>query len=172
MTGLQGIYLIDTWTQNPDVCTAEGPSVLGSQTALYIKEETFPGLGSFVNVVDCTDLADCESMAGDEDTIHLGGWGFDQGGDESGWTNSSVSAFDSFTVDGQCEATGTDTVMTSPAEGSIRIEARTTAEVLFPRPASVTDCFDLEDDVVAAELEGQPCAQFEVVTATFDRALP
>jgi hypothetical protein len=171
MTGLQGIYVINTWTENPTACDVEGASVLGGETALYIKEENFLG-EKFVNVVPCTDIPDCESMAGDSDTIHLGNWGFQEGSDEGGWTNSWGSAFDDFDDPTQCDGTRHDDVLTAPAAGGIRLDARTSAEVLFPKPSGVTDCFDLEDDAVLAEVEGAACAELEVLTATFDRELP
>jgi hypothetical protein len=173
MTALEGIYTIDTWTENTAGCAAEGDSILESQgrTALYVKIETFV-TEKFINVNPCTDIADCESMASDGDTIHLGQWGFESGNDDDGWTNIWYAAFDNFDDETQCDGTRHEDVMRAPADGALRIEARASQTVQFAKPQGITDCWDLEDEEIE-ELVGEPaCGELEVLAATYDSDLP
>jgi hypothetical protein len=173
MTGLEGIYTIDTWTRNDTACGAEGDSILESegQTAVYIKAENLLGQ-KFVNVVLCTNIADCEAQAGDSDTIHLGQWGFVDGSDGDGWRNVWYSVFDNFTDDTLCDGTRREDVLLAPTEDGMRLEARSSETVQFAKPNGITDCWDIEDDE-AADLVGEPpCAEFEVLAATYSTTLP
>src|SRR5882762_3131982 len=119
LTDLEGVYTMDTWTDNPTSCAAEGPSVLSTMQdkALFIKEQNFLGQ-KFVNGVKCKDVAECQSKA-KQDTIFLDGWAFENGSDSSGWTGTTVFASGSDT----CTGTVTDHVMTTPVKGSIRVES-------------------------------------------------
>src|SRR5258706_13099176 len=85
LTDLEGVYTIDTWTNNTTSCAAEGPSVLATQSdkALFIKEQNFLGT-KFINGVKCKDVAECQSKS-KMDTIFLDGWSFESGSDSSGW---------------------------------------------------------------------------------------
>ena len=169
LTGLQGVYNIDTWTRNDTACGAEGASILETQgsTALYIKAETFI-TEKFVNVVPCADTADCEEMAGDDTTIYLGNWIFQDGSDDDGWQSVTYSAFDNFDDDTQCDGTRREAAMTTPAEGGLRIEARTNETIQFAKPSGVTNCFLDIDDAELEDLVGeQACVRLEVLTATF-----
>src|SRR5687768_124521 len=93
MTELEGIYEASTWTSNVDACD-EGPSVIETepQTIFYVKEENFLGI-EFLNVSFCSDRAECEMNAADDDTIHLGMWSFEEGSDDDGWTSSWFEGF-------------------------------------------------------------------------------
>lgn len=164
LTAWQGIYLLDDWTSNEASCDAEGPSILAqrSETALFVKEENIFGV-EFVNVVLCTDVADCEAMLS-EDTIFLGnGYAFESGSDGSGWTGRTVfaSGFD------ECTGSVHDHEMTSPADGVVRIETRRREAQPFPVDE---DGFCATEDAEEAA-EGQPCVSLEVVTASFTAEL-
>jgi hypothetical protein len=166
MTALGGIYTIDSWTENQDNCDSDGePSVFQSDTALYIKSESIFGT-DFVSVVTCADIAECEAQLADDD-IDLGAFFFEQGSDEEGWTESSAFAFEN--LDGMCEATGNTDVMTSPAEGMIRIETRTVNSAPYPATGPSDD--RCPEEGADAAVEGLPCEQLEVVTATFAQGL-
>lgn len=155
LTGLEGIYTITTWTENPQACDAEGPSVATSHDPLvYLKAESFFGT-DFVNIVSCADQAECESMARDEDTLHLGGFVFENGNDRDGWTSRSVVAFES---GGMCNGFVSDDTMTATGQ-VIRIEERT-RDV----PAFTGECTDEAVEERAAAL---PCNELEIITATF-----
>ncbi len=173
MTAWEGIYDIDTWTNNATACDAEGDSILDTQgaTALYVKVENFLGQ-KFVNVNTCSDVADCETMASDADTIHVGQWGFSDGSDGDGWSYNWYTAFDNFDDDTKCDGTRHETLFTSPADGAVRLEARTSVEVQFDKPDGVTNCFDLEDEDLEGPVGDPACGRFEVVTATFNEDLP
>jgi hypothetical protein len=173
MTGLQGIYTIDSWTHNDTACDVEGDSILESkgQTALYVKVETFI-TAKFVNVVPCTDTAECEEMAGDSDTIHLGQWGFDEGSDGNGWRNVWYSAFEDFDDDTQCDGTRHEDQLLEPADGSLRVETRSSQTVQFAKPGGISDCFDIEDNDLEDLVGEPPCNELEVLAATFAGGLP
>jgi len=158
LSDLEGVYTLDTWTQNTTACT-EGPSVLDqmSDKALFVKEENFLG-EKFLNAVHCADAADCQAKAA-EDTIFLDGYAFESGSDDKGWTGQTIFASGTDTCSGQV----IDHVMTAPADGTLRIESQTRNSLPFNKDA---DGFCNTDDAKKAA-EGQPCAELEVVTATF-----
>jgi len=159
-TSFEGIYRVETWTQNRMACDAEGPSVAMSHEPLfYVKNESFLG-SKFVNVNSCLDIATCSSEANDADTIHIGSFAFEQGNDSSGWSTRSAFAFD---VQGQCQGGVTETKMTI-SQTSIRIEQKHVEAVPFPPVAGEDECPDAKVEEAAA---GQPCDELEVVTATF-----
>jgi hypothetical protein len=161
LSDLEGVYTIDTWTNNPAGCGAEGPSVLSTMPdkALFLKEANFLG-EKFLNGVTCKDVADCQSKA-KEDTIFLGsGWAFESGDDTSGWKGTTTFASGTDT----CSGTVTDHVMTSPAKGTLRIESSSRMSKPFNKDS---EGFCNTDDAKKAA-EGQPCMTFEVVTATFN----
>jgi hypothetical protein len=163
LTDLEGVYTIDTWTQNSTACDVEGPSVAAiNDPNFYIKIENFLG-HEFVNVVECADVATCAAEAGDDETLHLGGWAFEDGSDDDGWRETTAFAFD---MNGTCTGSVRDTVMTSPASNTVRIESR--ERDTQPFPATGGDCSD-EDTLAAAE--GQPCTTFEVTTATYTQGI-
>lgn len=159
-TSFEGIYRVETWTDNLTGCAAEGPSVTqGRDPLFYTKNEDFFG-ETFVNVKSCEDIATCKAEANDGDTIHIGMFGFEQGSDSAGWTTHSAFAF---SVQGQCEGGVTDSKLTITAT-SFRIEAKHVEAVPFPAGTGDDECPDEKVEQAAA---GQPCDGLEVVTATF-----
>ncbi|HTM21628.1 MAG TPA: hypothetical protein VL172_14000 [Kofleriaceae bacterium] len=170
MSGLTGVYDINSWTDNPTACDVEGPASGNTETALYVKEENFIGT-KFLNVNACTDVAECETLAADDDTINIGNWGFTDGNDDDGWVDSNAYAFTNFDDPTKCDATGSETIMTSPAEGMLRIERRTTHSA-EPYPATGPNDDPCPDAGAEAAVQGQPCDSLEVVTATFNEPLP
>jgi len=173
MTGLQGIYTIDSWTRNDTACASEGASILETQgeTALYVKVETFV-TEKFINVVPCADIADCQSMAGDSGTIHLGQWGFQKGGDDDGWVNVWYSVFDNFNDNTMCDGTRHEDRLLSPAEGGLRVEARSSQTIQFAKPNGINDCFDIDDSAEPGLVGEPPCEEYEALGATYDSPLP
>lgn len=159
-TSFEGIYRVDTWTQNLMACDAEGPSVASTREPLfYVKNENFLGQ-RFVNVNGCDDVTICSTDANDEDTIHIGSFAFEEGSDSGGWSTRSAFAFD---VQGQCQGGVTETKMTI-SKTSFRIEQKHFEAVPFPPVAGEDEC---PDDKVEAAIAGQPCDELEIVTATF-----
>jgi hypothetical protein len=162
-TSFEGIFKVDTWTQNRMTCDAEGPSVATMHEPLfYVKNENFLGQ-TFVNVNSCVDVATCKSEANDKDTIHIGSFGFEEGSDGSGWTTHSAFAFE---VQGSCDGSVTDTKM-SITKTTIRIEQRRVDALPFPPSTGEDEC---PEDKVEMAAQGQPCKELEVVTATFDQS--
>jgi hypothetical protein len=162
-TSFEGIFKVDTWTQNRMACDVEGPSVVANHEPLfYVKNESFLGQ-SFVNVNGCEDVTICKTEANDKDTIHIGSFAFEEGSDSEGWTTHSAFAFE---VQGSCDGSVTDTTMTI-TKTSIRIEQRRVDALPFPPSTGEDEC---PDDKVEMAAMGQPCKELEVVTATFDQA--
>jgi hypothetical protein len=166
-SALQGIYQASTWTSNELGCDAEGPSVLETQaeTIFYVKEENFLGI-EFLNVSFCSDLADCETMAADDDTIYVGRWGFEDGSDAGGWTTSWFEGFPD--ENDVCQGLFARAGMTGVEGESVRVEVRRSQTAPFP--ANEDGWCEDEDAEPAAE--GMPCAELEVMTATWLAELP
>jgi hypothetical protein len=160
-TGLEGIYSITTWTDNPTACDAEGPSVLAMRgdTALFIRTESFLGK-AFLNGVRCADLPACRTAYVDA-TVMFNGWSFEKGGDASGWTGATIYAGSGTGT--QCTGKVIDHTMTSPATHQLRIESKSREAMPF---AVGSDGFCSTDAAQVAAM-GQPCVDLEVVTATF-----
>jgi hypothetical protein len=163
LSDLEGIYTIDTWTDNKTTCASEGPSVLAtmSDKALFLKEVNFFG-ERFLNGVHCKDVADCMSKSA-EDTIFLDGWAFEHGSDSSGWTGATVFASGTDT----CTGSVIDYLMTAPSKGAIRIESSTR----MAKPFSKDSMGFCNTDDARKAADGQPCVELEVVTATFNAGL-
>jgi hypothetical protein len=157
-SAFEGVYEVTAWTDNDTGCDAEGASILEleSQTTFYIKLENF--FGEFLNVKFCDDTADCQELAGDADTINIGRWFFEDGGDD-GWTEGyySGSAFGGDT----CEGDYVETALSPSGEDGVRVEVRRTEAGGF---APDSDGFCDDDDGRQAA-EGQPCTGYEVMTA-------
>ncbi|MBA3392938.1 MAG: hypothetical protein H0T89_09855 [Deltaproteobacteria bacterium] len=156
-TNLQAVYGVSTWTQNATACDAEGATVADLQDPFfYIKTESFFG-ESILNVKQCDTVAECQMLARDKDTIHLGSFNFEEGSDAEGWTNRGGFAF---SFQGMCEGSIHEVRMTSTGSG-VRIEDRRFEAVPFPADSS-DEC---PDDKLEAAVAGQPCSELEVVTA-------
>jgi hypothetical protein len=154
LTALEGVYTINTWTQNSASCDAEGASILGSDTFLYIKTESLLGT-RFVNVNPCPSVGECTTEANDKTTINLGNWGFDKGSDSAGWTSDSSFGFDN---NGNCDATRDASTMTDLG-GAIKIEQRS-FDATYPGACN--------DAMNASATASAPCGSLQVLMATFE----
>lgn len=166
-SAFEGIYEVQAWSENTAGCDSPGVSVLEqqNQTMFYIKEEKFFG-SKFLNVKFCDDLADCRSLAGDGETIHIGEYTFEKG-DDSGWTYRWYSGF-AFSGE-MCNGDVVETRLRPAEGGGITIEQTRTAVPEFPPTGSDDDC----EDSTAFELaEGQPCTELELIAATSVAELP
>jgi hypothetical protein len=164
---LEAIYQASTWTSNDVSCDAEGPSVLELEpyTTFYVKYENFLGV-KFLNVSFCQDLAECETNAADDDTIYLGRWGFENGSDAGGWTTSWFEGFaDQNNV---CQGMFVRAELTGVAGQSLRVEVQRMPVDGFP-PDEDGFCNDEDAEPLA---DGVPCAELEVMTATYVSDLP
>jgi hypothetical protein len=166
-TSLEGIYSITTKTVNETGCDSEGDSVLEAQNnkMLYVQIQEF--FVQFLSAIECLDLAGCREDAGGESMI-LGGYTFAGGNDSDGWIGESTGAFSDFDNEGKCTGYVIDIKMTSTGEGTIKIESRRRESLPFDKDS---EGFCDTDDAHAAA-EGQPCVQYEVITAQFEEALP
>jgi hypothetical protein len=165
-TDFEGIYMVDAWNDNPTSCDAEGPSVIDQRADLfYVKLDSFLGY-DFVNVNTCASIVECQEWANDEETLHIGEYGFDQGNDDDGWTTRVAFATDDPELPTNCIADVRTAVLTGDATTvSIRVETVDTPS--FAREAE--DCFYEEDERVFDLAEGQPCVALETIHATYQQ---
>jgi hypothetical protein len=153
-----GIYQITAWTDNPDNCDAEGPSIAENQseTHFYIKDEAFFG-EHFVTYNDCVELSDCEADYNDDDTIHLSDIGFDGGNDDDGLTGLG-----GFLVGDECSGTVKELLMTFDEAGNARLEMRSKMVENVPK-----DSDDFCDwDAAKEQAATKPCVALEVITGS------
>jgi hypothetical protein len=153
-TALEGVYEISTWTENPDGCDVEGPSVLPhpfGTTHFYVKNDSFFGQ-SFVNVVGCEGVPDCQEEA-KEVRFDLSFFGnLASGSDDAGWRND----------DGSCGGGSIDypeLLMLEDGEGQIVLEAQIKSLDDPPRDSEgFLDC-----EAGYAQVASLPCERLEVI---------
>ncbi len=162
-TSLEGVYEINTWTENPDGCDAEGPSVLPNSfgtTHFYVKNENFFGQ-SYVGVVACDGVAACQVKA-EEVFIDLFFFGpLVLGNDDEGWRND----------DSSCGGGGTipypDLLMLPDGEDAVLLESR--IKTLDDPPEDDEGFLDCEAGF--AQVAALPCEKLVVVSGTLVDAL-
>lgn len=160
-TALAGIYQLSSWTHNPEGCEAEGPEApeASLNSHFFVRQDSFFGV-EFVSAVMCSDLEVCRADAADTDTIHLGGFAFDQGSDGDGWTGSTyILAVGETSCSGQVY----QSTLTGEAGDSVRItrESKTVADV----PLAADD--DCDSEAALAQADERPCEELSVVTGSF-----
>lgn len=162
-SALQGIFAIERWTANPAGCDAEGPAAPeeAQYSHFFVRDDNFFG-EQFLVAVTCSDLASCRTMAAETDTLFLGGFFFESGDDDAGWTGTN-GYLGGDTCDGEVNATGL--TGESGAAVTLRRESRTVTEV----PKNGDGECDL--DAAFAQAEDQPCERLEVVTGGFVEGL-
>jgi hypothetical protein len=156
LTALEGVYQIQTWTENATGCDSDGDSVLADRTDdhFYLKAESYPGQ-EFLNLVLCEGLEACAATAA-EDTINIG-FGFESGSDSAGWRGSG------YTLGGSdiCSGEVRDTRLSETSAGQLRFEIRRTFVEGVPLD---TDGF-CDSDAAIAAAASQGCEALEVTTA-------
>jgi len=162
-TGFEGVYSIETWTENNGSCDSEGPSVLEqqSQTTFFVRVEEFL-FSSYLRAQLCTDLSTCRARSADPAIVVTGGWSFPDGSDADGWTRSTFSN----EAVGACTGTLDRYSLTSPSEGVLEIRIERRAGVEFPLGPDGCD-----PELAEAAAEGQPCMYLEMITAKFSGSM-
>ncbi len=162
-TQFEGIYEISSWTENPDGCDVQGPSVLPhpfGTTHFYVQNESFFG-ESFVNVVGCEGIADCQQEA-EELFFDLSFFGLlPRGNDEDGWTNDESSCGGGGSIEYP------ELLMVQDGEGTLALEAR--IKSLMDPPRDNEDFLDCEAGY--AEVASLPCEKLEFIQGTLVEAL-
>lgn len=154
-TDVDGIYSVDTWTENFTSCDAEGASIKDQrEPVFFVKYETLLDYAA-LNVRTCTDLAECQMEYADDGTLHVGRWGFEN--TEDGWTDQDVNAS---VQNGECIAWILNDRLTRHGTDGVRVETRETRVAPFP-PDSSGEC---SDEATLAAGAGMPCTHLEVLT--------
>jgi hypothetical protein len=161
---LEGMYMIDGWNENPTSCADPGPSVLGDpshgETVFYMKTENL--FGEFLNARACVDLAECQTKAADDETIHLGEFGtFEDGNDDDGWTTTFAFGFPDFDDPTMCTGTVSIDTLIADGENGVTMRFETIETPLYAMSGG--DCTDEGAEAAAA---GVPCTRVEVVHGT------
>ena len=157
-TALGGVYEISAWSENPDSCDVEGPSVLPhpfGTTHFYIKNESFFG-ESFVNVVGCEGVPDCQEQAKDI-SIDLSFFGnLASGNDDDGWRSDDSSCGGGGTIDYP------ELLMRQGGENQVVLEAQIKS---LDDPPEDSDGF-LDCEAGYAQVASLPCEKLEVITGS------
>ncbi|HEU5059751.1 MAG TPA: hypothetical protein VFU21_24635 [Kofleriaceae bacterium] len=160
-TDLEGIFELASWTHNPDDCGGEGPAAAeeGFYSHFFVRHDSFFG-EEWVAAVTCEDLETCRTEAADEDTIYLGGFAFDSGDDDAGWTGASLVLS---IGDTSCTGSVFEATLTGTAGESVRIEEETKTVTDVPLGAE-GDC---DSEAAYQQAAGLPCEQLTVVVGTY-----
>jgi len=158
---LEGIYTVDAWNSNPASCADPGMDISGTMEPLfYIKLDSLLGT-DFINVVPCTDMTACSTMANDDGTIHLGHFILDKGNDKNGWTGTSSYAFGP-DPSGSCMGGVSTAVLTADGDTAVQVRDETIDVAAFA--PSGGECRTEDAEAAAATL---PCTSLELVHGTF-----
>lgn len=155
-SALEGVYEIQSWTENTIDCASDGDDVIASKSDdhFYVKAENLFGQ-EFLNVVQCEGLAACSALAA-EDTINLG-FGLDSGSDGAGWTGSGYSLGGSESCSGEVR----NNRLTETSAGVLRFEIRRTFVENVPLDSDEFCDSDAAIEMAAA----QGCEGLEVTSA-------
>lgn len=160
-TDLEGIFELASWTHNPDGCDGEGPATAEESfyTHFFVRHDSFFG-EEFVAAVTCEDIDTCRSMASDEDTLYLGGFAFDQGNDDDGWTgDSSVLSIG----ETSCMGSVFQATLTGAPGESVRIDEETKTVTDVP----LGDEEDCDNEAAYDQADDLPCDELTVVMGTY-----
>lgn len=162
LSSLEGIYEIQSWSENTRGCDSDGESILAMQSDdhFYLKAENFFDQ-EFLNLVMCEGVEACAVLAAD-DTINLG-FGLDSGSDSQGWTGAGYSLGGSESCSGEIR----DNRLAETSSGELRFEIRRTFVAEVP-----LDSEGFCDSDVAIEMAAsQGCEALEVTSAVQVRDL-
>ena len=171
LAGYEGIYQLDSATENPAACDAEGGSVLDTIpqkqfVAVAIKVLTISGL----QVISCADDASCADLA----VQAKGGswsaswsWFFSEslGADQLGGLRASSG----FEESGTCTERSYTAVTLTRSGDTLRIEARETN--LADAPADDGICW-AEPAKQRSEAASRPCSSLSVLAGSKRAPLP
>lgn len=170
LSKLDGLYTIDTWTENTSGCDVEGPSVLDSHASLLgVGETNFFGYDLLV-VIPCTDDQACADAVPGGVFAALGGGAVfieGQGDDASGWESNYIA----YTiVDGECQGVYADVRFEALEPGRVALTS-TSYDVVFPVESdkSGEEC---TVETAAEVAKGQPCSGLTRITASYAGELP
>lgn len=161
-TSLEGVYEIQTWTENEEGCDVEGMDILASSDGFaFVRHQKFFGSDT-VNAGTCPSQAQCEEEAflGD-DELRLSGLSFDRGSDSAGWEGEVGAVVSS--GDSDCTGTIRKNRMTwDGATLTLRSE-----DIDVPPFAQSGDAEDPCPFETAVDLAATaPCSSLTVITAT------
>jgi hypothetical protein len=163
-TDLEGVYSVDTWTQNATGCGAGGDDVTSLHDPLiYVKADSFFG-ADFIGAVGCPDPATCQAEAAD-DTISLGQFYFEEGSDDEGWIGRGGYSSGPG-PDGMCIGGLNVLTMTGSAGASITLRDEFHEAAPFAPEGGECDVDTAMDNAAT-----QPCASADEVHATFTAEL-
>ena len=172
LAGYEGVYQLDTATENPAACDAEGASIIDTLTqkqfvAVAIQVLAISGL----QVISCADDAGCADTAmkakGSGGWAAMWGYLFSEnvGADQLG----GLSASSGFNQNGTCTDRDYTALTLTRTGDTLRIEARKT--LLADVPSDNGICWA---DAVKqrSEAAARPCSSLRVLTGSKRGPLP
>lgn len=167
-TEVEGIYTVDSYTRNEEACAAEGASVLEELEERFLVVTVREALGQqYVSAVSCADVADCRAKAAADEYAAQYMANFTRAEGE-GLAGTQVSTGWSGSEGDLCTAPERlELSLVKVGDEGLRLETRTTVGDDYPADS---DGFCTTDGGAAAT-KGKPCAQLEVLTATFSELL-
>jgi hypothetical protein len=160
LSAFVGLYQVDAHTLNPSGCDVEGDPVAGSQSLFVIFPASALNTGVLAEADDCTDPADCRSLASSLAARPMSAANF-------------AADFSQVTADGQgmagttfgLETSGTIAHVVDNAlrknGNTVRIEMRT---YVLPCQMSGGKC---DKTATVAAAASAPCSELRIVAGTF-----
>jgi hypothetical protein len=171
-TGFEGVYQLETATQNPAACDVEGPSVRDTfLEAQFVAVGLKPPIGDGLQLISCRDDGACLSVAAQAKSggIFDAPWGRLLNESAAAGQLAGLSASGGFHQNGTC-VERTYTALTLIGSGdALRLEARTTE--LDDIPADNGTC-PAEPAKQRAEAAALPCSSLDVLTGNKRAPLP
>lgn len=166
VSSFQGIYAVNSATQNQESCELEGEAV-SVPDYLYLVEMDYKK-AQLLRADSCADLSTCrDSMArGLSQPAVLGEAGLDfVYVSDHDTVFGDLRQVDPNATPGLCEGRRVVTVLTRDGEG-IRIEARTVLAQYAPNAEGLCDPDQGDEALLASS-----CSQLDVITASFSESL-
>lgn len=162
VTGLEGVYVVATWSENPTGCETEGVDVAASNDGFaFVRHQAFFG-EDLVSAGTCPTQAECEEEAFvGEDELRISGLIFERGSDDAGWEGEVGST--SWSGDSECNATVRYNQMTWDGM-SITLRTEEKRVEPFAQTANPDDPCPFETAVELSKTTA--CSSLRVITAT------
>jgi hypothetical protein len=176
VTPWEGIYQLVSDTNNPMSCSAEGPSVLASQseTLFFLRSRSGPG-GADLWLLSCTGVADCQAKRSQFDqsqaNMTLGPaasivLGFACRGPNGSLADTAVST-GVWQSDGTCQSPSVaQETLAHDTNGNARVEVRTRLGDTYKQVNGFCDT-----NAAYAASANKPCTEYEVFAGKFLQAM-
>jgi len=172
LSALNGVYPIDTWTQNQTACDVEGPSVLELQASTLLGVGTSDLAGyDFLVAIPCADDQSCADSVDGGIFAALGGGAVfteGQGNDQEGWETGSLAYA---VVDTECQGRFTSARLETVGSQQLRLD-QVGYDLVFPAVGDENSDDRCPVETAQQLSESAPCTSRETIVGTYARPLP